>query len=335
MSAAVAHTRGQWVTAFADSAPEDLRRVKSALTAMRLRVELASAGDAMEILGKARLVRELAKLAKHAGDIAAEACRLECFALRRIGQLPGGPRDAGLPSAAAACARDFAAIADDRWAELMAEMPQRFTPYSLRRHLLGEESSAERRAALFAVSEGRPDRPVHESRTLRDAAEQILEVVGDDEPLGTMELASRLATRFGISEDDSLARQALGLVARAAFNTSGYRNRGRRSVVCIVDPVDDEDKEIRVPLFVAYREEDLGLVHIPFDRASLEQFEEMVAAREKAAAEVLAVASELRLLHDAFASVQSESAAELTCGEALKLGQQTHQIGHFIVGGLS
>lgn len=251
----------------------DIQKQTAVLRQAQAAVADASAFDAVSAAEQARMVREWIKVIKGSAALAIEATRLECLALRRVGQV-GAHRE--LPSHKRSVARLFSELSDADFDLLvMAEIKARSTAIGIARQIERERAWRINREAGRAIAGGEPGQivPVTDDQlqNLVEAAGAMLNTyAADGVPFAVTDAAAAIAEDLGYDQHSAAVREGLREAIRQAIRIDDGGEG------CSDDP--------DAPAWVTYHEDDAGgWVRISWANASLDQFSAMVDLRHSQA----------------------------------------------------
>lgn len=233
-------------------------------------VRSASVDEAIDVAERARLAQAYVKAVGAARRLAESACRLECEALRRIGQLgsfdalrrtKNGAQRVGI-------AKSLAAMTDDAFAQLLATIPASATAVGVMRAWKRDQDEAEADRTGRGIGSGRAKVPLDAAWSLRalvQAATCLLDNYASDlGAIDAMSVAEELAQDIGSDWQEAAVRAGYKEAVRLAIQS--YDSGGSW-----MHP--------DLPEWVSYEEDEAGWVRVPARAASLEQFRAMVAFR--------------------------------------------------------
>lgn len=243
------------------------------LHAIRLWVRGVGAYEASETATKAKQVRSYLKAINGAAAIALEATRLECDALRRLGQI-GAADKAGSPEMVN-IARQFASMSDAEFDALLVDLKPWASAVSIVRAMRRAEREQEERNWGQSVGSGTPGSPVppqHSISSLAEAAGALLaDLTTDGKPFTIAEAAEKLAEHVCDNYTSPAARagyiEAVRLSIQAENGDHGWASCGG-------------------PQWITYQEDEVGWVRIHWSAATLDQFRAMVDLRRHQLAEL-------------------------------------------------
>jgi hypothetical protein len=232
---------------------------------------LADAGAARE---KAELVRTWAKIKKTAADVALEAARLECTALRRMAQLGWHPYEGHERRAATW----YAEMTDQDFSDFIRELRAVSSPTAY-------YQAARRKRTLARLSSG--------GTRFRKAAAKI--VHGTDGPVTMAAMVTGLASELDIDAD---------------LLKGGPVPAGLRATIAGVIRGDRDDQIGLCPAMVTIRDAEGSWLHIRCGEATLGQYREMITHRQRQAAEVQQALEDLIELADRLARLAPDATDE-------------------------
>lgn len=256
--------------------------------------------EASDAHQQARLFRELGKFRKVAHEVAMEAFRLECIALRRLGQL-GQEALKILGTTDKDSAHKFAKMSSEDFEFFLTNLTKIVTPATAFKQYQKMEQDKQDFEDGVSIGRGNVRRPSSydekNEQELMEAAAIVLNNITSEE-FTIASAAQALGERIQRQYDDEVDRVALKTAIRVAlFNDeSGHGNP------------DAPELLNRCPELVTYFESEVGWVRIPRERASVEQFKFMVEYRERQAEAMLSAAKELRVIFD---EVQAKGVSHL------------------------
>lgn len=250
---------------------------------------LRTADDAGEVLNglqRARLIREWVKISKAASAISVEATKIEMVALRRIAQLNALT---DISAAHRKAAIGFAAMTDKEFDKLLKSVQGISTALGVWRTLEREReynnniNLGTRIARDYETGEATPI--AVDYNTLREAASAILHASIDDREVITVTgAAMSLAEKLDMSDD---------------FESSAAVREGLRRVVRNVFRLMTVEESVEgAPPHITYCDAEASWVKIPFKMASIRQVQAWADFRDVQAQGYLEAAKEARGLVD-------------------------------------
>ena len=255
-------------------ASDDLRQQIVAVQRLREAVRMSPLAEAVDIAERARMAARWAKVAKSANELAVEAVKLECQALRRVGQLDSSVFKGERKNVAEA----FAKMTDEEFAvQVLVRAVSGCVSAAAVLRTIRAEDRHERDVAEFWSN---PTSHRLSYREVHDAATTLL--VGLDTETSTSEIVAELAESLGLDD------------------LSGALNAGLRAIVNhAIANVDSEWRslrEIQLPEFATIRSDvypEFKWRRVPMSLATLPQLRAMAADRRRQAEELAARADAL------------------------------------------
>lgn len=253
---------------------EVMRDQLNVVQQMREVVRTAPLAESMDIAEKARWAAKFARVAQAAGELAAEAVKLECQALRRVGQLD----PTVLKGERKKVAEAFAAMSDQEFAVgvLVRAVANVASATAVYRSMRAEERHASDVEQFWSA----PASTRATYSEVRAAAETLLarvDVEGAD-----AEIVDGLARELGLDDvSDALAGGLRAIAEHAIANVES----GRWQL-----------QEFTLPEFVTIRADvypEFRWRRVPVSLATVPQLRSMIDDRRRQAEELLAAVGEL------------------------------------------
>lgn len=262
-------------------------------------LEASSTEDTVEFADKMAKLRRWMDIQKESQDIRIAALKLECLALRKIGQVFLDNPYAGikLPPRLKRSALAFGKLSDREFREMMSDIKHPMAPSTVVLMKAREQEQEDLAKRLRDVLAGDMQRPlnVYEHLDVRFAAAKLLsELMLDNTPFTVAEAALQLAQRLeGDPGEDSFwmdeqIQVVLRDIIRRALTEEGAAVRDR--------PIYTNGEDVQMPRFITYQEEGIGWVRVPWVYASLDQLEAMAKLRRAQVKALDIVASDLEAL---------------------------------------
>lgn len=300
--------------------PRAIAAQVAALRAARHLAATATAAEAADLLGRARVAREWVKVYKAAREVEVEACKLQCAAMRRIGQLD--------PAVAGRNARHIAVwlagYDDEAFAGLLARVPAPTRPHDPRgpfrlySEWLAESRAEAARAAGADAARGKqkafPPEPSDDGLpggewfNLASAAADVLNAAFAGGAVTVPDLAAELARQLDADTRLSYpvgvaAREGFEVVIREAIRADNIRGTN-------LDSGRGGSAAGTMPAWVTYQDPAAGWVRVPWQAARLAHVQFMADYREAQAAELARSAAWLRTVVGVLVAAEAELPGE-------------------------